>query len=460
MSINASKINIVPFIEEVVGHFEEEALLKNIILSVEYDHDNFTIWSDPSMLEKIIFNLLSNAFKATPNEGLITVQINNPTDLILLPLVNEKEPVKALEVIIKDTGLGIKKENLNKVFDRFYQANEINEQYYGGTGIGLELVKSFVDLHKGKIILTSKENKGTQFKIYFPFGYDHLKDKNLNKEDAKAINQYSESENKKEEEEQLTADKELNNKKIVLLVEDNVELRTYIKNELTNDYYIKEASNGLEGLEKANKYIPDIIITDVMMPIMDGFEFCERIKSDIKTSHIPILMVTAKGMQIDKLKGIDSGADVYLNKPFNMKVLKSYLNQLITSRQILFDKYFNSVSTTIDSNNTTSLDKEFMNNVLSYINENINDEKLNVENLAGELFLSRSKLYRKIKALTGDTANEFIRKVRLEKAKQIIEGTEYTISEICYKVGFSSPSYFTKCFKDHFGVLPTEIREN
>ena len=246
----------------------------------------------------------------------------------------------------------------------------------------------------------------------------------------------------------------------ILLVEDNVELRTYIKNELTNDYYIKEASNGLEGLEKANKYIPDIIITDVMMPIMDGFEFCERIKSDIKTSHIPILMVTAKGMQIDKLKGIDSGADVYLNKPFNMKVLKSYLNQLITSRQILFDKYFNSVSTTIDSNNTTSLDKEFMNNVLSYINENINDEKLNVENLAGELFLSRSKLYRKIKALTGDTANEFIRKVRLEKAKQIIEGTEYTISEICYKVGFSSPSYFTKCFKDHFGVLPTEIREN
>jgi AraC-like DNA-binding protein len=171
-------------------------------------------------------------------------------------------------------------------------------------------------------------------------------------------------------------------------------------------------------------------------------------------------MVTSKGMQIDKVKGIDSGADVYLNKPFNMRVLKSHLNQLITSRQVLFDKYFNSVSTTINSDHTTSLDKEFMNNVLNYINENINDEKLNVENLAGELLLSRSKLYRKIKALTGDTANEFIRKIRLEKAKQIIETTEYTISEVCYKVGFSSPSYFTKCFKDYFEFLPTELRDN
>ena len=255
-------------------------------------------------------------------------------------------------------------------------------------------------------------------------------------------------------------EEEYTSKKIVLIVEDNAELRSYMKNELISEYSIKEAENGLEGVEKANKYMPDIIITDVMMPIMDGFELCLRVKSDLKTSHIPILMVTAKGMQIDKVKGIDSGADVYLNKPFNMRVLKSHLNQLITSRQVLFDKYFNSVSTTINSDYTTSLDKEFMNNVLNYINENINDEKLNVENLAGELLLSRSKLYRKIKALTGDTANEFIRKIRLEKAKQLIETTEYTISEVCYKVGFSSPSYFTKCFKDYFEFLPTELRDN
>ena len=459
MTINASQINIVPFIQEVVSHFEEEAFLKNIMLTVDYDQDDLLIWSDPSMLEKIIFNLLSNAFKATPKGGLITVHVNKSKELTDLPLVNENHPIEALEIIIRDTGLGIKEENLTKVFNRFYQADEMNEQYYGGTGIGLELVKNFVDLHKGKIVLTSKENVGTQFKIYFPLGYHHLKTTHINKEDNKVINQYSESQNKNIEEFESLLVEESNSKKTVLIVEDNAELRAYIKNELNTEYNVKEAENGLEGIEKANKYMPDIIITDVMMPIMDGFELCERVKSDIKTSHIPILMVTAKGMQIDKVKGIDSGADVYLNKPFNMKVLKSHLNQLITSRQILFDKYFNSVSSTINSNQTTSIDKEFMNNVLNYINENINDEKLNVENLAGELLLSRSKLYRKIKALTGDTANEFIRKVRLEKAKQIIETTEYTISEVCYKVGFSSPSYFTKCFKDYFEFLPTEVRD-
>ena len=194
-----------------------------------------------------------------------------------------------------------------------------------------------------------------------------------------------------------------------------------------------------------------------MMPIMDGMEFCKNIKNDIRTSHIPIMMITAKGMQIDKIKGIDSGADVYLQKPFNMDVLKSYLNQLISTRKILFKKYFSGIDF---SENTTSLDQEFMLNVLNYINNNISDNDLNVEKLADELLLSRSKLYRKIKALTGLTANEFIRNIRLEKSKNYIENTEFSISEICYKVGFSSPSYFTKCFKIQFGVLPKEMREN
>ncbi|WP_031443045.1 MULTISPECIES: hybrid sensor histidine kinase/response regulator transcription factor [Arenibacter] len=459
MTINASQINVVPFIEEVVGHFEEEALLNKIELSVEYDNEDISIWSDPSMLEKIVFNLLSNAFKATPTGGAISVQINASQDLVVLPLINETEPVEVIEIIIKDTGLGIKEENIDKVFDRFYQANEMNEQYYGGTGIGLEMVKSFIDLHKGKIVLTSKEKAGTQFKIYFPLGYSHLNIQNINRTNKNPINEYSESQEVNLDGDKLIRENKAVNKKMVLIVEDNVELRTYLKNELKNEYQIKEAENGLEGLEKANKYIPDLIITDVIMPIMDGFELCERIKTDLKTSHIPLLMVTAKGMQIDKVKGIDSGADVYLNKPFNLKVLRSHLKQLITSRQILFDKYFNGVSTTIISDNTTSLDKEFINNVLGYINDNISDEKLNVENLAGELLLSRSKLYRKIKALTGDTATEFIRKIRLQKARQLIEQTDHTIGEICYMVGFSSPSYFTKCFKDHFGILPTETKE-
>jgi len=213
MSINASKINIIPFIEEVVGHFKEEATLKHIILSVEYDENDISIWSDPSMLEKIIFNLVSNAFKATPESGLITIQINQPKDFILLPLVDKNDPVPVIEIIIKDTGIGIKEENLEKVFDRFYQANEMNDQYYGGTGIGLELVKSFVDLHKGKIVLASKEKLGTQFKIYLPLGYSHLKEDSINKDNKKAINQYSEAAKENFNEDGLINEKELSNKR-------------------------------------------------------------------------------------------------------------------------------------------------------------------------------------------------------------------------------------------------------
>ena len=230
-----------------------------------------------------------------------------------------------------------------------------------------------------------------------------------------------------------------------------------MRNELQAIYKIKTAENGQEGLEKALKFMPDIIITDIMMPIMDGFEFCEKVKNDIRISHIPLMMMTAKGMQIDKIKGIDSGADVYITKPFNMSVMKSHIKQLITSRQILFEKYFNAIKNE-DLSKTTSVDKEFITKILEYINNNISDSRLSVEHLADELLVSRSKLYRKIKALTGDTATEFIRKIRLEKANELLEKTDLTVSEIGYKVGFSSPSYFTKCFKNHFGIIPKDVR--
>ncbi|MDA8763784.1 response regulator [Flavobacteriaceae bacterium] len=458
ISINASKILVVPFIEEVVSHFEDEATLKNINLSVDYEEKDISIWSDQSMLEKIIFNLLSNAFKATPSGGEISIIINQPINFISLPLVNKNEPVQAIEIIIKDNGMGIKDENIDKVFDRFFQSNEMIKKNQGGTGIGLELVKSFIDLNKGKIVLKSKEKLGSEFKIYLPTGSAHLA-----KQDVKTKKKFNPNPQNHVEVDELVSlahDEESDNKKIILIVEDNLDLRKYIKNELKKEYEIKEAENGIEGLKKAFKYIPDAIISDVMMPKMDGFEFCNQIKKDIKTSHIPILMVTAKGMNVDRLKGIDSGADAYLNKPFSMDLLRSHLKQLIKSRQILFEKYFNGMVNNFSLKNSNSLDKEFINNIIKYINENINDESLNVASLAGELSLSRSKLYRKIKSLTGSTANEFIRKVRLKKAKQLLENSEFNVSEVTYKVGFSSPSYFTKCFKEYYGVLPTEYRGN
>jgi len=452
MSINASKIDLIPFVEEVSSHFEEEANEKNIILSVDYSENPINIWGDPSMLEKIIFNLLSNAFKVTPTNGMVSIFINKKNTKVNFPLVDSEKLLECIEIIIEDTGAGIKKENITKIFDRFYQVTEFDKQYYGGTGIGLEVVRNFIELHKGKIEVSSKLNIGTQFKIQLPRGNSHLKIIN-NKERAK-VNTNDNLITK------LTAIESSNNKSIdkkLLIIDDNSELRSYLKNELSISYNILLAENGKIGFELANKHIPDIIITDVMMPIMDGIELCKMIKNDLRTSHIPIMMITAKGMEIDKIKGIDSGADVYLQKPFNMNVLKSHLKQLISTRKILFKKYLSGIDF---SENTTSLDQEFITNVLNYINKNISDNNLNVENLADELLLSRSKLYRKIKALTGLTANEFIRNVRLEKSKEILENSEFSISEICYKVGFSSPSYFTKCFKLQYGVLPKEVRED
>ena len=451
MSVNASEIDLIPFIQEVSSHFEDEANQKNIILSVDYSEKPIIFWGDPSMLEKIIFNLLSNAFKVTPLNGMVLIEIKKNTEKINFPLVHENNVFDSLEITIEDTGSGIKEENINKIFDRFYQVTEFDKQYYGGTGIGLEVVKNFIELHKGKIEVSSKLDIGTKFKIHFPYGKNHLKEINLenkkqelNKKTEVVTDNFENSENKTKN-------------KTLLIVDDNSELRSYLETELNNDYNILLAENGKTGFELTNKYVPDLVITDVMMPVMDGLELCKMIKNDIRTSHIPIMMITAKGMEIDKIKGIDSGADVYLQKPFNMDVLKSHLKQLINSRKILFKKYFNGIDF---SENTTSLDQEFMLNVLAYINNNINDNNLNVENLADELLLSRSKLYRKIKALTGLTANEFIRNIRLEKSKDFIENSEFSISEICYKVGFSSPSYFTKCFKLQYGLLPKEIRDN
>ena len=453
MSVNASKIDLIPFIEEVSSHFEDEATKKNIILSVDFSEKPIIIWGDPSMLEKIIFNLLSNAFKVTPLDGMVSIFIKKSSDKINFELIDPKELFECIEIIIEDTGTGIKKENINKIFDRFYQVTEFDKQYYGGTGIGLEVVRNFIELHKGKIEVSSKVNIGTQFKIYFPSGNKHLESSIIsNKQTDKFISKNTQP--------ILAPFVDVNNKvnnKTLLIIDDNSELRSYLNNELSNDYSILLAENGQLGFNLANKHVPDIIITDVMMPIMDGIELCKMIKNDLRTSHIPIMMITAKGMEIDKIKGIDSGADVYLQKPFNMNVLKSHLKQLISTRKILFKKYLSGIDF---SENTTSLDQEFILNVLGYINNNISDNNLNVENLADELLLSRSKLYRKIKALTGLTANEFIRNIRLEKSKEFIENTEFSISEICYKVGFSSPSYFTKCFKIQYGYLPKEIREN
>ncbi|MFV9552306.1 two-component regulator propeller domain-containing protein [Algibacter sp. PT7-4] len=463
--VKASRINLVQFIKNVVSHFKEEVLAKQIYLSVDTELLDIPLWADRSMLEKIIFNLLSNAIKITPNGGTINVEIQLKEDKVIMPLVSDFKTIKVVEIIISDSGPGIDEEQVNKIFERFYQVENLNNTYYGGTGIGLEVVKSFVHLHKGAIEVNSELGKGTSFKIYLPLGNDHFNKNELaiGIEEIKEIEETLVKKTNIEENIQKTTPNQ--NKKTtpahtLLIVEDNLELQTYLKQELKNDYNIYTATNGFDGFDIATKILPDVILTDVIMPKMDGFEFCKKVKSDLKTSHIPLLMLTAKTRIDNRMEGIELGADAYMVKPFNLRLLKLRLAQLITSRKLIFDKYFSVISELPENTKTTSIDKEFIEKVLNYINDNISDPKLNVEMLAAKMNLSKSQFYRKIKALTNQTANEFLRNIRLQKAKQILELGSATVGEVSYKVGFSSHSYFTKCFKNYYGILPTSIEIN
>ena len=455
IQLRVKETDLLAVVKNVTSYYEEEALYRNINLEFAYEKISQTqVWADTSMLEKIIFNLLSNAFKATKEGGSITVNVRYHDGGVVFPLIDKIQPQRAFEVIIKDSGIGIKKENIRNIFERFYQDKDNNEQYYGGTGIGLEVVRKFVDYHKGKIEVESEQELGTSFKIFFAAGKAHFSDNQFatyTTEQPQQKIKHSLAENLQTT--NINGEKEHS----LLIVEDNLELREYLKLELKGSYRVLEATNGKKGLEMARQNKPDVIIADVMMPEMDGIEMCQILKSNKATNTIPVLMLTAKVAEKERIEGIDAGADVYLKKPFSVNLLKSHLRQLVKTKNTFYQSYFKSLELDIDD---TSHDKKILADVLNVIGNNLSKEDLCVQDIANELGLSRSKLYRKIKALTGNSANEIIRKTRLEKAKELLSKTEMTIGEICFKVGFASPSYFTKRFKEHTGVIPKNFRLN
>lgn len=463
MRIRAQELDLVSFTKEIIGYFKEEVYNRGIHLAVDADVPHIPLWADVSMLEKIIFNILSNAMKVTPEGGAINIDLLSRHDLFILPLVNEIEPIQVIEIIISDTGPGLEKEQVKRIFERFYQVENLNRTYYGGTGIGLEVVQNLVQLHKGKIEVESKLGEGTTFKILLPAGKNHFTEDELLTKGAADISlksRFVPMSNLKHAEDDVSKEEEISKTYTVLIVEDNTGLRNYLQDEFKKDYKVLVANNGKKGLEISREVLPDAIITDVMMTEMDGFEFCKSIKADIRTSYIPLLMLTAKTRIDDRIEGIGFGADAYMVKPFDMRLLRLRVSQLITSRKLIFDKYFAEISGVEESKSAISIEKKFIQKVLIFINKNMSDSDLSVELLATELNLSRSQLYRKIKTQTGQTVNEFLRKIRLQRAKQLLESGSVNVSEVCYKVGFSSPSYFTKCFKAHFGVLPTEVEFN
>lgn len=456
MALHVQQIEVVSFTRDIVSYFEEESSSRNINLKFESNVEILYDWLDPKMFEKIIFNIISNAFKVTADKGIIIVKINGNQKLSHLPLADNLHDVETFEISIEDTGAGLNKKDIKRIFDRFYQVNNLNKTYYGSTGIGLEVVRGFVELHKGKIEVDSKLGVGTTFTVVFPLGNEYYKDYEILDEEYQLTVRGKNVNEVKNTEEIIPKVIEIDKVHTVLIVEDNTELRNYLKEELKKTYKVIVAENGKKGFELAKQKLPDLILTDVIMPVMNGLELCKSVKADLKTSHIPLLMLSEKALVQDKLEGIDSGADMYMSKPFDMDVLKSSLVQLINSRQIMFNKFYKGITKNAKEK-TTTLDNDFIQKTLNYIHENISEPELSVEALASKVFLSRSQLYRKIKTLTGVSVNEFIRNVRLEKAKELLQLGNNNINEVSSKVGFTSSSYFSKCYKAKYGHLPTQM---
>jgi signal transduction histidine kinase/ligand-binding sensor domain-containing protein/DNA-binding response OmpR family regulator len=461
LQILPKEIDIVETLKNIKMFFKEEKKKRNINLKLETTINELPALVDPSMFEKIIFNILSNAFKVTPDGGSIKIVLKkkNKTSLSMPQEISEY-----FVISVKDSGSGLDQKEYNQIFKRFYQVSTNNKNYYGSTGIGLEMVKDYINLHNGTIEVKSKIGKGAKFIMKFPLVQSSSFANtstilNILDENKEIIPKVKESYTKEHLTENI-AELPKNQKHTVLIVEDNIELQEYIQNELNLLYNTLVASNGEVGFKIALEKQPDIIITDVVMPLVNGIELCKNIKTNIATNHIPLIILTAKAMIEDRIKGIDSGADGYLSKPFDMDLLKSMINQIIVNRKVLFNKYMSrkkTANTKTANTSTITLNDAFLKRVIHLIHERIDDQNLNVENLADQLRLSRSQLYRKIKVVTGFSASEFLRKVRLEKARELLQSNyNYNISEVTYKVGFSSPSYFTKCFKREFGYLPTE----
>jgi DNA-binding response OmpR family regulator len=412
--------------------------------------------------------LLSNAFKFTKEGGWIEVIVTplprSRGDKSEPPISPLGEGQRGVNISISDSGRGISPDFIPHIFDRFFQADDNYTKDHEGTGIGLALTKELVELHHGKIAVESKIGKGTTFTIILPSGNEHLKPEEMIVDDLSGDLEESEimipvlDDYKKMEIEDAKTGKE---KPLLLIVEDNDDLRSYIRSYLIADYRISEAIDGKMGLEKAIEKIPDLVISDVMMPKMDGMEFTRRIKNDERTSHIPAILLTAKAAMEDKLEGLEQGADDFLTKPFDPQELLVRIKNLIQQREKVREKYKGRL---IFADRKTeeeflSADEKFLNKAGEFVRENLADPKLSVEEFAQHMAMSQSQLYRKLKGIIDLSPNEFIRSLRLQRASQLLKKQTGNIAEIAYEVGFSNPSYFSECFRKQFGKLPSEYIE-
>ena len=436
MELRLSDFNLTESMKQWIKLFSVSAQKKHIAISMDAP-DTIMLRADQDKIERICYNLLSNALKYTSEGGEISLMA--------------KEEGGRVMISVADNGCGISSDELPYIFDRFYQAKNAGR----GTGIGLAIVKAFTELHHGEVSATSIEGKGSTFTIHIP-----VRQKGeVTNQPTEKIEQLVEPSSAEEVPNQARHIDELiqpyqTDKPEVLIIDDNIDIRTYLRSVLSEKYNVSEAADGKVGLELARKIVPDIVLSDIMMPVMDGLAFCQQLKTDKAISHIPVILLTARSLDEQRAEGYEHGADAYLSKPFSLRLLLSRIDNLIESRKKLNQTWSKGVEDDEIGNISNEIDKSFLKQLRKIIQENLANSDLSVEQIGDEIGLSRVQLYRKVKALTGYSPVEIVRKARLTRARHLLQTTERTVSEVAYAVGFSTPSYFSKCYKDEFGENP------
>ena len=459
MELKLYRFDIVKTLTTWVGDFQLTAERKQIRLHLDVDDlkGSHEMIADQEKISRIVFNLLSNALKYTPAGGEIFVSL--------------KDEGANLRLDVKDTGKGISQDEADKIFERFFQAKGAAS----GTGIGLALVKSFVELHHGEARVESEPGKGSDFIVVIPRKQEgdsqvihndvDIVDNSVNASASDGKNVVDESvlqyiddgDRSRGKVQQLVS--ENTNRPTVLVIDDNTDIRQYERTLLQDEYIVLEAADGKEGLAVALKEVPDLVICDVMMPVMDGLEFTKQLKTNTATSHIPVIMLTAKNLEEHRAEGYEHGADSYITKPFHSKVLLARIENLLRQRQLLKNLYQGTkeAEKEISEAHLEDRDKQFLKQLQAIIQKNLSDSEFGVEDMGQQIGLSRVQLYRKVKAMTGSSVVDLLRKARLAKARRLLETRSMSVSEVAYEVGFSAPSYFTKCFKEEYGMLPGDV---
>lgn len=445
VQLKIQEISVVPFLDQICGSYKELAHRKNIDFSVHCKDKDLTIWGDVQKLDIAIFNLLSNAFKFTGENKSITV--------IAEQVPNNNQ----VTITVKDTGIGIDADKVNFVFDRFYVSHSQEETGFDGAGIGLSLCQEYIALHQGTIKVQSTKGEGSEFSITLQTGNDHFPKEIINFTEKSLGNTVHEVVPERPFYEDATTQQPTDNQTLqeLLVVEDDIEMAEYIKDILSDNFKVHVAKDGEEGLAIAKQIIPDLIITDVMMPKMNGIDMTKLLKSSFETSHIPIIMLTAKSEVVNQIEGIETGAEAYIPKPFNLTILLSYINTLLSQRENVKARFDNIVELKPDEIKVQPKDKVFIEKVIKLIEENMADSDFNVEKLAGMLNVSRTLFYKKIKNITGYQPIELMRTIRLKKAALLLETGDYNITEVAYMLGYNDIRYFSTTFKKQYGKSPS-----